>query len=51
VGKQNRDIDPVSFCLILISAIKPSECTPASSNLQAREILENTQKEETGKWK
>ena len=41
---QRKKINPVSFCLVMISAVKLSEITAASLNWQGREILKNIQK-------
>lgn len=41
---RGRKINPVSFCLVMISAVKLSEITAASLNWQGRETLKTIQK-------
>ena len=41
---QMEKINPVPFCLVIISAVKLSEITAASLNWEGREILKNIQK-------
>lgn len=48
---KRKKSNPVSFDLLIISAIKLSEFTATSLNLQGREILKNIQKERDAKWK